>query len=302
LIQSFVSPNKEDTPPATLSIDYKFHRQPGTGSADASDLLNIWEVGGGRALTKLLEVPLATYQLPRTLVLIVLDLSKPARLVNDANYWLGVVRSHMMRLKAEDSDLYAKMQAEALQSFGDKHKDLPVIDLLPLPVVLVANKFDVIKDRDLGELKTIARTLRALAHFNGASLLYCSRRSQQAVNLLRGRINRHIKGGEGKKALLVDHTKPMAVSAGADSFEDIGDPSGKMSTVSTVPAWTATCARTFQPTDDDKEEESAVPQLRLAPEQNVDNAVLIKEEDLKRTSRNLQMRRRLSGVEIKATR
>lgn len=49
-------------------------------------------IGGGRALTSLADIALSPEMLKITMVVIVLDLSKPSRVISDLMFWINLLR------------------------------------------------------------------------------------------------------------------------------------------------------------------------------------------------------------------
>jgi dynein light intermediate chain 2 len=98
------------------------------------------------------------------------------------------------------------------------HEDAQQIDLLPIPVVVIANKYDVFLNEETEKLKWMSRVLRYFAHKNGASLLYISSRDTRATTALRATLNHLIFGLPGKKMNQTEYTGNILITAGADSF------------------------------------------------------------------------------------
>lgn len=84
----------EDVPKPTTSLDYKYLRSS-VGMSLKKDLSHFWELGGGRALVNLLDIALTADRLRDSFVVIVLDLSKPWRVLADATYYLDLVRKRV---------------------------------------------------------------------------------------------------------------------------------------------------------------------------------------------------------------
>jgi len=94
-------------------------------------------------------------------------------------------------------------------------------------VLVCLNKVDVLRAHDPEQLRVLSRSLRAICHSAGCSLLYTSRDDKNSLNILRSRLNRHVlnkefSAAEKQKSLCEDHQKGLYVFAGTDSFDKIG--------------------------------------------------------------------------------
>lgn len=127
----------EDVPQPTTGLDYQIARISTTiSSADASaasaaasasassggnsngehgpaaaaavevqevqSTFQLWEIGGGRTMVRMTDICLTPESVQRAMAVIVVDLSKPTRVVDDLQFWLGAlkaqVRNHCFRI------------------------------------------------------------------------------------------------------------------------------------------------------------------------------------------------------------
>jgi hypothetical protein len=103
--------------------------------------------------------------------------------------------------------------------------------LLPLQVLIVGAKFDkAVAPRDKEDdasrkrAQVLAQALRALAHLHGASLVTTSTKDKASLGAFRNFLAAAAFGSEPRRGALTDPARPLAVPAGADSFEAIGAP------------------------------------------------------------------------------
>lgn len=68
------------------------------------------------------------------------------------------------------TDLEQRLRRAAWARYGTDHPDRDLIDPLPVPLVFLGNKYDVFQNQEPERRKMVCRTLRFLAHTNGASL------------------------------------------------------------------------------------------------------------------------------------
>ena len=122
-------------------------------------------------------------------VVIVLDLSKPEQLWNCLQIFIEKVsiyhstviagvttvslqlRSRVSTvLREAEPDLVQQMRERAWSRFGRDHPDRDLLDPLPLPLAILGSKYDIFQNMEPEKKKMVCRTLRFVAHTNGASL------------------------------------------------------------------------------------------------------------------------------------
>ena len=81
-------PVKEDMP-ETTALDYKFGTK---NREDKKVKLNVYELGGGRVLSNLLQSVFTGNSIENAMIVIVIDLTKPGNSVDNLLYWLDVVK------------------------------------------------------------------------------------------------------------------------------------------------------------------------------------------------------------------
>ena len=321
----------DDVPKPTTCLDYKYTRSTvkdsaalaassGAGGSAANEeksVSHFWELGGGRSLVDLLSIPITPQSIQDCLVVLTVDLSSPriTRLVDDISFWIGLVRKRCEQVFGEmkgkgGGSAVSAMQAAARRRFGDSHADLSRIDLLPVPVLIAVHKFDAVKSLEPEHLRILSRTLRAIAHSNGASLMYTSRAHKDTLlKQYRARITAFVMSSAAGRPIPpnFDHTQWISVSAGQDSFASIGDPpaGGAASGKSPVAAWTSIFPKYFSPdaagaaalAAEDKEDGTSQDALSLESEKSVDATAAARQEDLRRMARELDLRRKLNRNE-----
>lgn len=149
LMQGYFTKDKDDipVPKPTPCIDYAYAR-----AGQNEELTRLWEVGGGRPLSRLLSIPLSPASVENCLVVIVLDLSKPGKLITELEFWLNAVRitvaDAVEKLKKQNASAAGKLLEQSKQRMQN-HKDADKINNLLVPILIVANKYDMIKDQEV---------------------------------------------------------------------------------------------------------------------------------------------------------
>ncbi|NP_956774.1 cytoplasmic dynein 2 light intermediate chain 1 [Danio rerio] len=216
---------RDETAKPTLALEYTFGRRA-RGHNTPKDIAHLWELGGGISLSDLVQIPITADNVSFLSVVLVLDLSKPNALWETMESLLGSARNQVEKVCA------------ALQKTGESrsgkqrvprvlHKDYPDRELIspfPVPLLIVGSKFDIFQDFDSEKRKVICKTLRFLAHFYGASLIFTSSKSETTMSKSRSFINQLAFGTERPKSISTDPSKPLAIPAGSDSLSQIGPP------------------------------------------------------------------------------
>jgi hypothetical protein len=145
-------------------------------------------------------------------------------------FWLDRVRKRIdncLRVMSEKkSTLPDRLRDRARKDFGADHPDAELVNLCPTPILITATKFETFQNKDAELRKIMGRTLRFLAHVNGASLYYSSCREKALVSQYRSVLNHYLFGGQSTAVsrVIVDHSKPLCVRAGTDQIAGIGAP------------------------------------------------------------------------------
>ena len=177
LINKFLNPNKKDKPKPTVAMEYTFGRRS-TG-ASAKDIAHIWELGGGKKLSDLVAVPIDPQRLSSLVGIIVLDLSVPSKVLQTALWWVDLIRSRVRDCleKLRSTRPGQRTADQILQNSRERlpstHRDAKDIDICPIPLVLIANKYDLFANEDPAKRRVLMSALRFVAHTSGASL-YCA--------------------------------------------------------------------------------------------------------------------------------
>ena len=92
----------EEKPKPSSAVEYSYVRKT---NVNRKELINCYEVAGGRQLTELMRTPLSACRdaaaLREAVFLIVVDLTNTKALVESVAYWTGAVRQQSEKLLAE---------------------------------------------------------------------------------------------------------------------------------------------------------------------------------------------------------
>jgi dynein light intermediate chain 2 len=102
--------------------------------------------------------------------------------------------------------------------------DREMMDPLLIPLVILGTKYDLFQDYDPEMRKVICRTLRFIAHRSGAHLLFFTTKQETLLGKMRSMVSHLIFATPLSKTCQTDHSKPLLITAGQDSFQQIGSP------------------------------------------------------------------------------
>ena len=240
LVQLFASQSKPETTKPTAALDYSYCRAP-LGVTAKRDVGHVYELGGGRLLADILSVVVRGEVLGSTVVVITLDLSHPHKVLDSLLFWVQKLRERvdacLAEIRQRDPKAATKLELKQMKQW-QTHEDKKAITPFPLPLVIIANKYDLFQNEESERKKWMARTLRYFAHRYGATLMYCSQNDQRLTNPYRSVLTHFIFGGPIRKFEQIDHSQPIVMSARADTLQSIGPaPSVRTATTSVDDQW-----------------------------------------------------------------
>ncbi|XP_074653258.1 cytoplasmic dynein 2 light intermediate chain 1-like [Tubulanus polymorphus] len=217
--------DRDEAPKPTTSLEYTFGRRA-KGHNMAKDVGHIWELGGGIWLSRLIDIPINANTIKSISLVLVLDLSLPNELWITLEKLLQSAKSRINEILSETKGMNIKdeLKRRALERVGEDHPDRDLMDLFPIPLVIIGSKYDLFQNFDPEKRKVICKTLRFIAHSKGATLQFCSSKQESLLNKSRTLITHLVFGTAASKTLQVDHNKPLMIPAGADSLQQIGSP------------------------------------------------------------------------------
>jgi len=304
-------------PEPTTSLDYRFLRRVVSGGN--RKLAHVWELGGGRSLVRLLDIAINLSTVEKTGIVVVADLSRPAETLVDLEFWLSAALRRVKEVLEKITrrpKLPAILEARAQARLGETHRDAASLSgrLSPVPVLIVANKFDKLKNDGLENLKVAARTLRAIAHCAGASLVYVDKSdgtTRQALLAHLSQLQQHQRGElknkirdhdsksvarRGAPVLKIRDIEALSVAIGQDSLRDIGV-SSVLPTVSTqtlLDEWKSKFKARFKLSKGNEGKGTAPSDVKLAPEPAVDSILTQVNAQAKQKERAAALARKMA--------
>ena len=175
--------------------------------------------------TNLIETPLVASQLPDTTVVIVIDLTQPELIWSTLTSLISSVREYVMSaVKTEQANklnIPERLAKETSARLGPDHMDINSLNLFPVPLIILGGMYDNFQNFDPEKKKIICRTLRYIAHLNGATLQFYSAMDTGLVKKARDLLSFHAFDTPPAKGVSQDYNKPLMIPAGSDSFQAI---------------------------------------------------------------------------------
>ncbi|CAJ1067093.1 cytoplasmic dynein 2 light intermediate chain 1 [Xyrichtys novacula] len=219
--------DRDEPAKPTLALEYTFGRRA-RGHNTPKDIAHLWELGGGISLSDLVQIPITPASIRSFTVILILDLSKPNTL------W-GTMEKLLQAAQDQLEKVFTQAQKGQRTKSGAKHqsaarvlpKDFPDRELIspfPVPLLIIGSKYDLFQEFDSDKRKVVSKTLRFVAHYNAASLIFTSIKSESLMSKTKGFFSHLAFGLDRGKTVSSDPTKPLIIPAGSDSFTQIGSP------------------------------------------------------------------------------
>ncbi|KND01166.1 uncharacterized protein SPPG_04256 [Spizellomyces punctatus DAOM BR117] len=286
--------DREEPPAPTVGLEYTFGRRT-RGVNAVKDVAHIWELAGGIFLSDLIKIPVNEANVHTVTFVIVIDLSEPAEALKTLEHLIGKIKSTVNSLldslEQRGSKRPRAMRAYAWKKFGAENVEKEFLDPCAAPIVVIGTKYDVFRDMESEKRKMLAKTLRYIAHTNGASLMFVSQKDENTVAKCRQLLSHHAFKGSSPKTMSVDHNKPIVILAGQDSLSHIGPPPSEMGrdtvgkqSAASYRQWKADFDKYFPPVTTDVQKE--IVDFSKYPEQAIDALRAQKDEELEKLRRH----------------
>merc|ERR1719152_791953 len=97
-------------------------------------------------LQQLVGVPITPARLPSAVLGIVIDLSEPSNALPSLAHWIRVLRAHVNAsvdaLTEVNPDAATALLDASRSRLAENHPDRRVVDPFPVPLLILANKYD----------------------------------------------------------------------------------------------------------------------------------------------------------------
>ncbi|KAJ7985000.1 hypothetical protein DPEC_G00360590 [Dallia pectoralis] len=222
--------DRDEASKPTLALEYTFGRRT-RGHNTPKDIAHLWELGGGISLSDLVQIPITAHNVRSLSVVLVLDLSKPnalwgtmERLLQAARTQVEKVCSQSQRIVESKARSKQQTQNQPPRILPKDYPDRELIDPFPVPLLIIGSKYDIFQDFESEKRKVICKTLRFIAHYYAASLIFTSSKFESSMSKTKSLFTQLAFGTEKGKSMTSDLSKPLLIPAGMDSLSQIGSP------------------------------------------------------------------------------
>ncbi|XP_067371627.1 cytoplasmic dynein 2 light intermediate chain 1 isoform X2 [Channa argus] len=201
-------------------------------SLQPKDIAHIWELGGGTSLSDLVQIPITPVSIRSLSVILILDLSIPNALWETMEKLLQATQAQLKNVSSQAQQIErakggAKHQTlvhSAARILPKDYPDRELISPFPVPLLIIGSKYDKFQEFDSDKKKVVSKTLRFIAHYYAASLIFTSVKSESLMSKTSHFFSHLAFGLDRGKTVSCDSTKPLIIPAGSDSFSQIGSP------------------------------------------------------------------------------
>ncbi|KAM4590837.1 cytoplasmic dynein 2 light intermediate chain 1 isoform 2-T2 [Odontesthes bonariensis] len=223
--------DRDEPPKPTLALEYTFGRRA-RGHNTPKDIAHLWELGGGTSLSDLVQIAITPVSIRSLSVILILDLSKPNALWGTIEKLLQTAHAHLDKVtsqaqQAEKPRHRSKHQTPVHSAARVLPKDYPDRELIspfPVPLLIIGSKYDLFQEFDSDKKKVVGKTLRFIAHYYAASLIFTSIKSESLMSKTKSFFSHLAFDLDKGKHVSCDPNKPLIIPAGSDSFSQIGSP------------------------------------------------------------------------------
>ena len=166
----------------TCGINYGFMRL----QKSKKKIINIYEIGGGIENLSRISTLINNKNLNSTLIFLILDFQTPENALNTLiiyNEQLRKILSSVIEKEYLDEIINSK------NSQYTKIKKDSSVNLIPINIYVIGNKYDILEKIEEEKLKWIGLTLRYQCVINGMNLIFYSSNNEKYKNILQSTVS-----------------------------------------------------------------------------------------------------------------
>ena len=166
----------------TCGINYGFMRL----QKSKKKLINIYEIGGGIENLSRITTLINNKNLNNTLIYLILDFQRPENALNTLITYTESLRKILSStIEKESLEEIIKLK----NSQYTKIKKDPSVNLIPINIYVIGNKYDILEKIEEEKLKWIGLTLRYQCVINGMNLIFYSSNNDKYKNILQSTVS-----------------------------------------------------------------------------------------------------------------
>ncbi|KRX90176.1 Cytoplasmic dynein 2 light intermediate chain 1 [Trichinella pseudospiralis] len=171
-------------------------------------------------------------------VIVMVNLAEPAEIWTTLEQFLSMTRDHLLKLLMKQNDNVQEMLVRKAAKPYESHPDKRIVKPYPIPLCIIGGNYSDFQNIEPEKKKIICRSLRLIAHLNGATLQvkYDAHESHFKLRIcfqfLSFKMDNLIVRGRAlfshflfktflSKSICTDFNKPVYVNPGADSISVI---------------------------------------------------------------------------------
>ena len=166
----------------TCGINYGFMRL----QKSKKKIINIYEIGGGIENLSRITTLINNKNLNNTLIYLILDFQRPENALNTLITYTESLRKILSStIEKESLEEIIKLK----NSQYTKIKKDPSVNLIPINIYVIGNKYDILEKIEEEKLKWIGLTLRYQCVINGMNLIFYSSNNDKYKNILQSTVS-----------------------------------------------------------------------------------------------------------------
>ena len=204
----------------TCGINYGFMRL----QKSKKKLINIYEIGGGlENITRLVSL-INNKNINNTLIFLTLDFQNPENALNTILTYNDKLRKLIPRIIEKETlnDILTFKNGQYTKVKKDSS-----VDLIPLNISVIGNKYDILEKIEAEKLKWICLSLRYECLINGMNLIFYSSKNDRYKNILQSTVSYYAFGQSQidiNKYSQKNSLHALYTQYYNDSIEEIGEP------------------------------------------------------------------------------
>ena len=204
----------------TCGINYGFMRL----QKSKKKLINIYEIGGGLENLSRLVTLINNKNINNSLIFLTLDFQNPENALN-------TILTYNEKLRQLIPSIIEKETLNEILTFKNgqytKVKKDSSVDLIPLNISVIGNKYDILEKIEAEKLKWICLSLRYECLINGMNLIFYSSKNDRYKNILQSTVSYYAFGQSQidiNKYSQKNELHALFTQYYNDSIEEIGEP------------------------------------------------------------------------------
>ncbi|KRX90175.1 Cytoplasmic dynein 2 light intermediate chain 1 [Trichinella pseudospiralis] len=154
-------------------------------------------------------------------VIVMVNLAEPAEIWTTLEQFLSMTRDHLLKLLMKQNDNVQEMLVRKAAKPYESHPDKRIVKPYPIPLCIIGGNYSDFQNIEPEKKKIICRSLRLIAHLNGATLQFLSFKMDNLIVRGRALFSHFLFKTFLSKSICTDFNKPVYVNPGADSISVI---------------------------------------------------------------------------------